>query len=353
MSHPTWHLPADTELQERLWLSFPRATPLMGSTPWEISAARRAWARIAHAVVDFEPVTLLVDPADRTMVHTYVDPVIPVTVQRFDAPFLRLTGPVFTVGSEPTDPDGRPPLGLMDFVFNGFGRRLGLDFLSDSVVTGTMAEMTGARRQLSLMTIEGGAFITDGQGTLIISEAAVLDPARNPGWSRRQVELEFHRYTDIRTVIWLPGGLTRDSSAQGTGGMIDQLVSFASPSVVLLHWQDDPEHPDFEVSRAALEVLQNATDAQGRPLNIATVPAPATRTDDRGPVGWSYVNVLPVNGAVLVPAFEDDHDDDAHQVLEAAFWGRHIIPVPARTFYDRGVGLRHVAITQPGRFAEN
>ena len=350
MTDLSWHLPADTEPQERMWLSFPRATALMGSTPWEISAARRAWARIAHEVADFEPVTLLVDPADRTMVHTYVDPIVPVIPQRFDSPFIRLTGPVFTTGpGAKADANGRRPLGMMDFVFNGFGRRPGLDYLSDSVVTGTMAQMTGATRQLSLMTLEGGAFVTDGEGTVIVSEAALLDPARNPGWSRRQVELEFHRYTDVRKVIWLPGGLTRDAGPRGTGGMVDQLVTFASPTVVLLHWQDDPSHPDHAVSQTALELLQGETDAQGRPLNIATIPAPSTLTDRHGPVGWSYVNVLPVNGAVVVPSFEDEHDDGAHQVLEAAFWGRKVIPVPARQLYERGVGIRHVGLTQPAR----
>ena len=162
---------------------------------------------------------------------------------------------------------------------------------------------------------------------MIVSEEALLDPARNPDWSRRQVELEFHRYTDVRKVIWLPGGLTRDAGLRATGGQVDQLVAFASPTVVLLHWQDDPSHPDHAVSRQALEILQGETDAQGRPLNIATLPAPATLTDRHGPVGWSYANVLPVNGAVLVPSFEDEHDDDAHQVLEAAFWGLSLIHI--------------------------
>ncbi|MGD6980717.1 agmatine deiminase family protein [Citricoccus sp. CH26A] len=346
----TWHLPADTEPQERLWLAFPRDYSRMGASSWEVSGARRAWARVAHAVMDYEPVTLLVDPADRQIVHTYVDPLIPVVPLSMDNPFLRLSGPTFTVGGV----DGRTGqrrIGMIDWVFNGFGRRPGVEFRLDDVAGGTLAELTGARRQLSLLVNEGGAFITDGEGTLIASESVLLDPARNPGWSRAHVEAEFARYTDIRKVIWLPRGLARDAGPHGVGGQIDQVVAFASPTVVLLHWQENPSHPDHEVSVQALEILQGETDARGRPLNVAAITAPLAESDGRGQVSWSYVNVLPVNGAVVVPSFDDPHDEGAHQVLEAAYPGRTVVPVPAHRLYRRGVGIRHVGLPQPTRMA--
>ncbi|MFC7403329.1 agmatine/peptidylarginine deiminase [Citricoccus sp. GCM10030269] len=393
VSTAVWHLPADTEPQERLWMSFPRDYARMGTTTWELSGARRAWSRVAHAVMDYQPVTLLVDPADRQIVHTYVDPMIPVVPVAMDNPFLRLTGPTFTTGAVITegrgraqhrgvdrgdDPwadrgrgngaggaggggaggggagahgAGRRQLGMIDWVFNGFGRRPGLEYRLDDVTGGTIAELTGADRQLSLMVNEGGAFITDGEGTLIASESVLLDPSRNGGWTREHIEAEFTRYTDIRKIIWLPSGLTRDSGPFGVGAQIDQLVAFASPTVVLLHWQENPAHPDHEVSMRTLNVLQNETDARGRPLNVATVTAPLAGQDDRGPLSWSYVNVLPVNGAVVVPSFEDPHDDGAHQLLQAAYPGRKVVPIPAQRLYRRGVGIRQVALPQPSRQA--
>lgn len=363
-STAVWHLPADTEPQERLWMAFPRDYARMGTSMWELSGARRAWSRVAHAVMEFQPVTLLVDPADRQVVHTYVDPLIPVVPLVMDNPFLGMTGPTFTLGpqqveqedrgeqkdpAEQQDQPGLRRLGMIDWVFNGFGRRPDLEYQLDDVAGGTMAELTGARRQLSLMVNEGGAFVTDGEGTLLLSESVLLDPARNGGWSRAHVEAEFTRYTDIRKIIWLPGGLTRDRGPHGLGGHIDQLVAFASPTVVLLHWQENPAHPDHTVSQRTLEILQGETDAQGRPLRIAAVTAPLAGQDDRGPLAWSYVNVLPVNGALVVPSFEDPHDDGAHQLLQAAYPGRTVVPIPAQRLYRRGVGIRHVALPQPSR----
>lgn len=349
-SEVTWHLPADTERQERLWMAFPRDYSRMGTSSWEVSGARRAWARVAHAVMDYEPVTLLVDPADRQIVHTYVDPLVPVVPLSMDNPFLRLSGPTFTVGGV-DEQTGQRRIGVIDWVFNGFGRLPGVEFRLDDVAGGTIAELAGAQRQLSLLVNEGGAFVTDGEGTLIASESVLLDPARNPGWSRAHVEAEFARYTDIRKVIWLPGGLTRDAGPLGLGGQIDQVVAFASPTVVLLHWQENPAHPDHEVSMRTLETLQGETDAHGRPLNVAAITAPLAESDGRGRVSWSYVNVLPVNGAVVVPSFDDPHDEGAHQILEAAYPGRTVVPVPAHRLYRRGVGIRHVGLPQPTRVA--
>ena len=125
----------------------------------------------------------------------------------------------------------------------------------------------------------------------------------------------------------------------------------AAPTVVLLHWQENPDHPDHEVSMRTLEILQGETDALGRPLNVAAITAPLAEADGRGRVSWSYVNVLPVNGAVVVPSFDDPHDEGAHQVLEAAYPGRTVVPLPAHRLYRRGVGLRHVGLPQPTRRA--
>jgi hypothetical protein len=52
-------------------------------------------------------------------------------------------------------------------------------------------------------------------------------------------------------------------------GHVDNLARFARPGVVVLTWSDDPADPQYEVSRDALERLSAATDARGRPLEVA------------------------------------------------------------------------------------
>jgi AcrR family transcriptional regulator len=53
---------------------------------------------------------------------------------------------------------------------------------------------------------EGGGIHTDGAGTFLVTETVQLDPGRNPGWTKADVEAELARTVGARKVIWLPRG---------------------------------------------------------------------------------------------------------------------------------------------------
>ena len=78
-------------------------------------------------------------------------------------------------------------------------------------------------------------------------------------------------FLDVSKVLWVPRGLTADYAGFGTNGHIDIVCCFARPGVLLVHVQQDPAHPDFEVSKEYLGILRNSTDAKGRPLEIVEV----------------------------------------------------------------------------------
>ena len=80
-------------------------------------------------------------------------------------------------------------------------------------------------------------------------------------------------------AIWLPRGLTRDYGEFGTRGHVDIVAAFAGPGTVLLHRQDNPAHPDYEVYRELSAVLAGEVDAKGRPLRVIDVPAPTVLED--------------------------------------------------------------------------
>src|SRR3954471_17789714 len=57
----TWRMPAETAEQERVWLAYPRAGYTLGDDAASAELARDAWAAVANAAVEFEPVTAVVD----------------------------------------------------------------------------------------------------------------------------------------------------------------------------------------------------------------------------------------------------------------------------------------------------
>ncbi|NUK82673.1 agmatine deiminase family protein, partial [Streptomyces lunaelactis] len=161
-----------------------------------------------------------------------------------------------------------------------------------------VADRVGAELVSSVLVNEGGGIHVDGEGTVLVTDTVQLDPRRNPYADKARVEAELARTIGATKAIWLPRGLTRDYDDFGTNGHVDIVATIPSPGRLLLHQQQNPEHPDFEVTRALRAQLEGETDAAGRPFDIVDLPAPETLRDHEGFVDWSYVNHLVVNGGV-------------------------------------------------------
>lgn len=69
----------------------------------------------------------------------------------------------------------------------------------------------------------------------------------------------------VRTTTIVFRGLYGD---EDTNGHVDNFACFARPGVVLLAWNDDESDPQHAVSREALQVLEQETDAKGRKLQV-------------------------------------------------------------------------------------
>ena len=72
---PTYRMPAETEPQDRVWMAFPVRGYSLGDTREAAHEARSTWAAVAHAVAEFEPVTMVVDPGERAAAAKYLSSV--------------------------------------------------------------------------------------------------------------------------------------------------------------------------------------------------------------------------------------------------------------------------------------
>ena len=163
-----------------------------------------------------------------------------------------------------------------------------------------------------------------------------------------RVEAELARTIGATKVVWLPRGLTRDYDEFGTNGHVDIVATIPTPGRVLLHAQQNSEHPDFEVSRDLRAFLSEQTDAAGRTFEIIDLPAPETLRDHEGFVDYSYVNHLVVNGGIIACGFgEERADAQAREVLEAAYPGRRAVTVDARQIFAGGGGIHCITQQQP------
>jgi agmatine deiminase len=332
-------MPAETAPQERIWMAFPRPNTTFGAgQPEEESAA---WSAVANAIVEFEPVTMLVDPVALGTARALLDPAVELVEQPLDDAWLRDSGPTFVL-----DDAGR--LGAVDWSFNGWGDHEWSPWAKDRLVGAAVGGLAGAEVLPSLLVNEGGGIHVDGEGTVLVTETVQLDPRRNPYADRARVEAELARTIGATTAIWLPRGLTRDYDRFGTSGHVDICATFPSPGRVLLHEQRDASHPDAAVSALLRETLERAVDAAGRSLEIVPLEAPETLRDAEGFVDWSYVNHVVVNGGVIACGFgEDRADAAARDVLESVYPGRRVVSVDARAIFACGGGIHCITQQQP------
>lgn len=335
-----WTMPAEWAPQDCVWMAFPSQGYTLGDTEKEADAARRTWANVANAIARFEPVHMLVTAEDHDVARELLHDNVVLHDAELDDAWMRDIGPTFVFG-----PDGR--LGAVDWVFNGWGAQSWARWDKDAKVGRRVGEQAGAEVVTSPIVNEGGGIHVDGEGTVLLTETVQLDPGRNAKASRADIEAEMARCLAATTCIWLPRGLTRDYDEFGTRGHVDIVATFTAPGVVLVHDQENPEHPDHEVSREIIALLEQSVDAAGRRLSVKRIPAPATLFDDDGPVDYSYVNHLVVNDAVIACTFDDPHDERALAVLAQVYPGREIVGVDARELFARGGGIHCITQQQP------
>lgn len=336
----TWRMPSETAPHDRIWMAFPPRDSALGDSEAELDEARIAWAAVAHEVLDFEPLSMVVAPADVRSARRYLSSEIEVVEVELDDAWMRDIGPTFVH-------DDRGALAAVDWVFNGWGQQGWARWGRDSLVAGAVIRHAGVAAIDSPLVNEGGGIHVDGLGTVLLTETVQLDPLRNPGATRQNVEDELARTLGTTHAIWLPRGLTRDSERLGTRGHVDIVATIPEPGVLLVHAQRDAAHPDFAVTREIIAGLRETTDARGVPWRIVELPAPEVLRDREGWVDYSYVNHLVVNGGIIACGFGDPADDRARGLLADAYPGREVRPVEARPIFARGGGIHCITQQQP------
>ena len=333
-------MPAESAPQERIWMAFPSEGYSLGDTDEDRHEARSTWAAVAHAVAEFEPVTMIVDPGERSVADRYLSEAIEIIEAPLNDAWMRDIGPTFVHAA-----DGS--VAAVDWQFNGWGAQDWAQWDRDAKIGRLVAEAAGVPVIGSDLVNEGGGIHVDGEGTVLLTDTVQLDPGRNPGMSRAAVEAELARTIGTTHAVWLPCGLTRDSERFGTRGHVDIVAAITAPGRLLLHTQRDQSHPDYAVSRRLRETVEATHDAAGRPWEVIEMPAPGTLSRAHGWVGPSYSSHLVVNGGVIACSFGDAHDRDAAAILAEQYPGRRVVTVDARPLFARGGGIHCITQQQP------
>lgn len=336
-------MPHEGTRQSCTWMAWPTAEYMLSGEHAPVSEVWGAWSSVANAISEFQPVAILVHPKDRAAASRHLSASVEQHIVDIDDAWMRDSGPTFVRNVR----DGS--LAAVSWIFNAWGGLTLADTSQDNRVAAYIADHLDVPVVASPLVNEGGGVHTDGAGTVLVTETVQLDPLRNPGLTREDVEQELMRTIGARRAIWLPRGLHRDYGPLGTRGHVDMVATFSSPGTVLLHTQQDSAHPDHALTAALKTQLAAEKDASGRPLSLVDLPAPAVLRDRSGPVDYNYVNHALVNGAVIACSFGDPADGPAAGILADAYPGRTVVSIDARPIFALGGGIHCITQQQPDR----
>ena len=214
---------------------------------------------------------------------------------------------------------------LLDFKFNGWGEKFAAEL--DNDINRQLYEqqlVKGIYESHLDFVLEGGSIESDGKGTIFTTTCCLMAPHRNQPLTQQEIEQQLKEWLGAERIVWINhGSLIGDD----TDGHIDTLVRIA-PNDTLLYIGADDEHPDLLLMEQELQQLRTI---DGHPYRLLRLPMPRPIYDDGERLPATYANYLVINGAVLVPTYnQPDLDQEAISTIGKAFPDREIISIDCR-----------------------
>lgn len=336
-----YRLPAEWETQSGVLLTWPHA-----KTDWasRLDTVEPVFAAIGATIARHESLLVVCQDAEHrarviaelTRAGADLDRV-QIGIAPADDTWARDHGPITVVA------DGQPL--LLDFVFNGWGGKFPAS--QDNLLTRNLAAQgrfgTVPVCEVDLV-LEGGSIESDGIGTVMTTRQCLLTPTRNPGLSETEIEQRLLEHLGATRVLWLSHG---QLEGDDTDGHIDTLARFCDPSTIAYVTCEDPADPQHAELAKLSEELGRLRTLAGEPYRLIPLPLPAAVFDEGSRLPATHANFLVINGAILVPVYEDPNDAVALERLGNAFPDRTVIGIDCRELIRQGGSLHCLTMHFP------
>ncbi len=313
---------------ERCWMTWPGT---------DSKALCEPIAELAKAISSFEPVSMIVAPEHVAEISLSTNPGITHLPFDHDNPWIKNYGP--------------------SFIDNAKGEIAGIAWSpSEEGKAGKKNPAKAILKQLRMRhyrakaAFDGGVIDTDGEGTILISQAALFAShlfasQGNIEDEKMAIEELLIEYIGARAVIWLPGALQDDLWPSS----VANLARFLRPGLVVALAAIDPTDPNFKSSQDNLSILRSSRDSNGNPLQVVEIEQPRPQFDSEGRrFAFSYTNFYRPNGGLILPAFDDSGQDrKAFDAFSRLLPESAIVQLPATELAQGGGGIWTACLPQP------
>lgn len=337
-------LPPEWARQAFVQLSWPHQ-----DTDWaeNLEEVEACYIEIARQILRFEP--LLIVCRDQQAVRDKIAPREAQQLFLYELPYndtwTRDFGPISVYI------DGK--VCLYDFGFNAWGEKFVYEL--DNNLTEKLFKIGayGLERCYSdrqTFVLEGGSIESDGAGSLLTTSECLLSPSRNPGMNKAEIEQYLKQAFGLRRVLWIENAYLQGDD---TDGHIDMLARFCDKDTIAYVSADFPqtarghEQKQLESLRALEKELKSFRTVSGQSYRLIPLPLPDAVYYKSELLPASYANFLIINGAVLLPVYQQEKDQMAVKQLSGIFPDRAIIPVNCLALIKQHGSLHCISMHHP------
>lgn len=235
---------------------------------------------------------------------------------------------------------------LLDFKFNGWGEKF--EWQKDNAINLQLyynGVFHAAMENHTDFVLEGGAIESDGRGTIMTTSSCMLAPHRNQPLDKGKIEERLRNQFHAQRVVWIDHG---QLMGDDTDGHIDTIVRMAPNNTLLYVGCDDNDDPHYDDFAALEQQLKGLKTLDGRPYRLLRLPMPDAIYDNGDRLPATYANFLIINGAVLVPTYQqEEKDQQALATIQQAFPDRELVAIDARTAIRQHGSLHCLTMQYP------
>src|SRR3972149_6116353 len=310
-----YYMPAEWEKHDAIWLSWPH-DPV--TFPDRVEKVEEVYVRIIKAIHKSEKVNLFIkDTGMKKKVLSLLNgndiDLNQISLYEFDYAdvWFRDYGPIFLLNMNENK------LAMTHWIFNAWGGKY-VDLMRDTEIPSVINSKLRIQCFSPGIVLEGGSIDVNGKGTMLTTEACLLNKNRNPHLSRQEIENYLMGNLGITNIIWLKDGIKGDD----TDGHIDDIARFVNPTTVLCCYEENINDENYDILKENYDILSNSKDQDGKKLKIVKLPTPDFIGDKEGRLPASYANFYIGNNVVLVPVFGGKNDSKALDIIQRFFPGR-------------------------------
>ncbi|MFV0480498.1 MAG: agmatine deiminase family protein [Campylobacteraceae bacterium] len=220
-----------------------------------------------------------------------------------------------------------------DFTFNAWGGKFNSSL--DDMVNQNLFDKGYIKGSLESipMVLEGGSIDSNGNGVMLTTSKCLLEENRNSHLKKEQIDKRLKELFGLQKIIWLENGYLRGDD---TDSHVDTLARFINENTIAYSTCEDESDEHFvELKNMEKELKQTG-------FNLLPLPLPKPILYDGHRLPATYANFVFINGALIVPTYNDKNDEKVLKALQNALPNHKVVGVDARVFV-RQHGSLHCA----------